>query len=458
MKNSRILNMTQGNPTKLLLAFAIPMLIGNLFQQVYSLTDSVIVGQFLGSDALAAVGSTGSVTFLFFSICNGIGSGAGIVTAQYYGAGLFSRTKRAIANAAYIMLAASLLMGVAAFFAAPLLLGLMGVPEELMTDATTYMRMSCIGVPLVAVYNYSSSMLRSLGDSRTPLYFLIFSCFLNIVMDLIFVCILHMGVFGAALATIIAQMISGAGCLLYALKHNPYFQLTREDMQPDREIIRQSVKIGLPMALQWSLISVSSTALQTFVNSFGAEAMAAFTATNRIEQLVHMPYGSISAALATYAGQNFGAHDMKRVKEGFRHGMMISSVFTVVMMITYQLLNAPIMGLFVKEAPVIAIGADALKLTSWFYIFLAMIYMSRGILNGVGDAMFALINGVVEVICRIAIPMALVAMIPDIGKDGIWWTTVITWIISAGFCLLRYVAWRKKADFSKSVVAVEEDA
>ena len=453
MKGTRNLNMTQGSPTRLLLAFAIPMLIGNLFQQLYSLTDSVIVGQFLGSDALAAVGSTGSVTFLFFSICNGIGSGAGIVVAQLFGAGQHKRTKRAIANAAYIMLVASLLMGVTAFFAAPAVLGLMGVPEDLLPDATTYMRMSCLGVPLVAVYNYSSSMLRSLGDSKTPLYFLVFSSFLNVALDLLFVCVFGMEVFGAALATIIAQVISGVGCLAYAVKHNPYFHLEKDDMQPDGLIIRQAVRLGLPMALQWSLISVSSTALQTFVNSFGAEAMAAFTAINRIEHLVHMPYGSISAALGTYAGQNFGAHNMKRVKEGLWHGMMISMVFTLVMMLAYQLLNEPIMRLFVKETPVILIGGGALKLTSWFYTFLALIYMTRGVLNGVGDAMFDLINGVVEVVCRVAIPMALVALIPDIGTDGIWWTTVITWMISSLFCLLRYVAWRKKADFSKSVVA-----
>jgi len=452
MKGSHNLNMTQGNPTRLLLAFSIPMLIGNLFQQAYSMADSVIVGQILGSDALAAVGSTGSVTFLFFSICNGISSGAGIVTSQFFGAGLFARTKRAIANAAYIMFVASLVMGVAAFFAAPKLLGLMGVPEALMPDATAYMRLSCIGVPLVAVYNYSSSMLRSLGDSKTPLYFLIFSSFLNVALDLLFVAVFHMGVRGAAVATIIAQLISGVGCLLYALKYNPYFHLDRNDLQPDGEIIRQSIRLGLPLALQWSLISVSSTALQTYVNSFGAEAMAAFTAINRIEHLVHMPYGSISGALATYAGQNYGAHDMKRVKEGFWHGMLISSVFTAVMMVAYQLFSEPMMSLFVKEESVIRIGAGALKITSWFYLFLAVIYMSRGILNGVGDAMFALINGVVEVICRIAIPVVLVAWVPQLGMDGIWWTTFLTWIISAAFCMLRYVTWCRKADFSKSVV------
>ena len=452
LKGSQNVNMTQGHPIRLLMQFALPMLIGNLFQQAYSLADSVIVGQFLGSDALAAVGSTGSVTFLFFSICNGIGSGAGIVTSQYFGAGLFERTKRAIANAAYIMFVAAAVMGVAAYLAAPALLSLMDTPVEILPDAVTYMRMSCIGVPLVAVYNYSSSMLRALGDSKTPLYFLIFSCFLNVLLDLFCVYVLDMGVFGAALATIIAQLISGVGCLWYALKHNPYFHLTREDMQPDREVIRQSVRLGLPLALQWSLIAVSSTALQTFVNSFGAEAMAAFTATNRIEQLVHLPYGSISSALATYAGQNFGAHNMKRVKEGLRRGMLLSAIFTVIMMLAYQLLNQPIMQLFVKEEGVILIGAQALKLTSWFYIFLAVIYMSRGILNGVGDAMFAFINGIVEVICRIGLPIVMVALFPQTDMMGIWWTAGITWIISAAFCMLRYVAWRKKADFSKSVV------
>lgn len=448
MKSARNLNMTQGNPTQLLMHFAIPMLIGNLFQQLYSLTDSVIVGQFLGANALAAVGSTGPVTFLFFSICNGISSGAGIVTAQFFGAGKFERTKRSIANAAYIMFVASFVMGAIAFFAAPFVLNLLEVPLLLMKDATTYMRMSCIGVPLVAVYNYSSSMLRSLGDSRTPLYFLIFSTFLNIVLDLLFVCVFHLEVFGAALATIIAQIISGVGCLWYAIRFNPYFRLSREDMQPDKEIIRQAVKLGLPMALQWSLISISSTALQKFVNSFGATAMAAYTAINRIEQLVHMPYGSISAALSTYAGQNFGAHDMKRVKEGFRHGMMISTVFTVILMLAYQLLNEPIMHIFVQEGDVIRLGAGALRLTSWFYIFLSIIYMSRGILNGVGDAMFALINGVVEVICRIALPTVFIWLFPGIGSDAIWWTAAVTWAISAVFCMLRYVAWRKKADFA----------
>lgn len=444
MRSNQTVDMTRGNITRLLIQFAIPMLIGNLFQQAYNLGDSMIVGQFLGSDALAAVGATGSVSFLFFSVCNGIGSGCSVVAAQSYGSGDDALTKRAISNAAYIMFVTALIMGTASFLAAPTVLGLMGTHPNILPTATMYMRMSCIGVPLVAVYNYTSSMLRALGDSRTPLYFLIFSCFLNLGLDALFVCTFHMGVFGAALATIIAQVVSGVGCLLYALKRNPYFRLSRTDLQPDRAIIGKAVKIGLPMAFQWSLIAVSSTALQTFVNSFDStDIVAAFTATNRIENLLHQPYGSISAALATFAGQNYGAKNYARVRDGLKHGMLLSTIYTIFMMVLFQLFSEPVMRLFVKEVAVIELGAGAMRLTSWFFIFLSAIYMCRGILNGIGDALFALINGVVEVICRIALPL-LIVLIPGVGFWSIWWTAGVTWGISALFCLLRYVSWRRR--------------
>ena len=221
MKHQKTLNMTTGSPIRLLIRFAIPLLIGNLFQQAYSLTDSIIVGQFLGAHALAAVGATHSVTFLFFSICNGISSGAGIVTSQFFGADSEEKTKSSIANSAYIMLVAALVMGTAAFLAAPSILAFLGTPAEILPHSLSYIRMTCIGVPLVAVYNYSAAMLRALGDSRTPLYFLICSAFLNICLDLLFVTVFDMGVFGAALATVIAQMTSGVGCLIFAMKTIP---------------------------------------------------------------------------------------------------------------------------------------------------------------------------------------------------------------------------------------------
>lgn len=435
--------MTVGSPTRLLVIFALPMLVGNLFQQGYNLADSIIVGKYISSSALAAVGSTGSVTFLFFSVCNGISSGAGIVTSQFFGAGDEKKVKRAIANSAYIMFSASLVMGLLAFNAAPFVLRLTDTPPDIIADATLYMRISCIGVPLIGVYNYASSMLRALGDSRTPLYFLIFSCFLNIGMDLLCVCVFDLGVLGAALATILAQLTAGAGCLFYALKTNPYFQLSREDFRPDQAVIWQAVRLGLPLAMQWAMIAVSTTALQRFVNSFGTAAVAAFTATSRLEQIVHQPYGSLGAALATYSGQNYGAGKLERVKAGLKHGMALSAAFSLLMLIVNRVFGEQIISVFVDEREVIEIGARALYLTSPFYIFLATIYMTRGILNGVGDALFAFINGFVEMVTRIVLPM-LIVLIPTVGMWGIWWTAGLAWLISAVFCVLRYLSWRRK--------------
>lgn len=452
MKQSRNLNMTTGNPVMLLATFALPMFIGNLFQQAYNMADSMIVGRFVGSDALAAVGATGSVTFLFFSLCSGIASGSGVVTSQYFGSGDARKTKRAIANSAYLMLAAALLMGTISYVAAPSVLHLMGTPDNILPDAVTYMRMSCIGLPLIAVYNYSSAMLRALGDSRTPLYFLVVASFLNVALDFWFVSGLQMGVFGAALATVIAQLLSGAGCMFYAFRYNPYFMLDREDMKPDAVVMKRAIKIGLPMALQWSMIAVSTAALQSFVNSFGTAAMAAFTATNRIDQLLQQPYGSLNAALSTYTGQNYGAKRMDRVRNGLKYALAMSCVFTVVMMVVLQLWGDQVIGLFVDDAEVIRIGGSALRITSWFYVFLAIIYMSRGVLNGVGDAMFSFINGIVEVACRVALPL-LVVMLPGMGLWGIWWTTGLTWMISGLVCYSRYVWWRRKNERQEAEMA-----
>lgn len=443
MKKSSTINMTEGNPTLLLIAFAFPMLIGNLFQQAYNFADSIIVGRLIGADALAAVGATGSVSFLFFSICNGISSGGGIVTAQYFGAGDDYMTRRSIANSAYIMFVSALIMGLTAFFLAPTALSLMKTPPDIIEDAIIYMKMSALGVPLVAVYNYSSSMLRALGDSKTPLYFLIISCIINVILDIVFIQSFHMNVFGAALATIVSQIISGIGCLIFAFRRNPYFRITRQEAAYSPMIVKKAVKIGLPLAMQWSLVAVSTTALQIFINGFETVAVAAFTATSRIEQLVHQPYGSLSGALSTYAGQNYGANRMDRVKLGLKRGIIMSFAFSIFMLIVIQLFSTPIASIFVDEKDVIEIAAKGLRLTSWFYVFLATIYMTRGILNGVGDAMFAFINGIVEVSCRIGLPM-LFFLIPSLGIWSIWWTAGLTWTISAFFCGLRYYAWNRK--------------
>ena len=433
--------MTEGNPLALLAVFALPMLIGNLFQQAYNMADSIIVGQFVGANARAAIGSTGSVTFLFFSVCSGISSGGGIVTAQYFGAGDGDRVKRAIANSAYIMFGASLLMGGAAFAAAPAALRLMGTPEDILPDAVTYMRMTCLSVPLIGIYNYAASMLRALGDSRTPLIFLIVACLLNVVLDILFVRAFNMGVIGAALATMLGHLIAGLGCLGYALRTNPYFMLNRQERAFDLQIASRAVRLGLPLALQWSMIAVSTTALQTVVNGFGTAAVAAFTATSRVEQLTQQPFGSLSMALSTYAGQNFGAGRNDRVRAGLRDSMLAMAVFSLAMLGLMQLLGGEIIRVFVSDPEVIALGGRAVRITSCFYVFLGTIYMIRGILNGVGDALFSFINGLIEMTARIGLPVLMMRVF-DLGVMVIWWTAGLTWVISALCCLGRYLSWR----------------
>ena len=455
MRKSHLLNMTEGRPMKLLLVFALPLLIGNLFQQAYNLADSMIVGKLLGTNALAAVGATGSVSFLFFAMCNGISSGGGIITAQYYGAKNDLLVRRAIVNSAYIMLTSSVLTGAAAFCLVPTVLGWMGTPEEILPDAIVYMRMTTASVPLIAVYNYASSMQRALGDSRTPLYFLIFSCFLNVGLDLLFVGAFGLGVFGAALATMVAQLLAGVGSLMYAVRTNPYFRLARADLPFDRGIAKAAIRMGLPLALQWSMIAISGTALQIFTNSFGAHAVAAFTATNRLEQLVQQPFGSLSMALSTYSSQNRGANRMDRIRTGFRDSLGATAVLSVLMFTLMQVFGNQLVGLFVNDAAVIEMGGRALRITSCFYLFLGIIYATRGVLNGIGDALFAFINGIVEIAGRVGLPM-LLSMIPGVGVWAVWYTAAMTWVLSGLACLARYFAWRRKSIRAESETARAE--
>ncbi|MBQ6587467.1 MAG: MATE family efflux transporter [Butyrivibrio sp.] len=440
---SAILNMTEGNPVSLLIQFSIPMLIGNLFQQLYNLVDSIIVGQFVGADALAAIGATGSVTFLFFALCNGIGSGGGIITSQFFGKGNVGEIKSCIVNTGYIMLVFPLVVGTCAFFLAAPTLALLDTPDEIMRDAVVYMQIMCVGIVFVSLYNYASSMLRALGDSKTPLYFLIFSCILNTVLDVLFVCVLHMSVVGAGIATVISQFVSGISCLLYAIARNEYFHMEKSDMKFDRQISVKILKLGIPLSLQFSLIAISCMALQKVVNSYGKVAVAAFTATSRIEQIIHQPYQTLGAALSTFTGQNYGANKKERITEGYHKGLLLMVIFSVLMLPLIQLFGEEIIRIFVEDEEVILMGAKALKITSLFYVMLGIIYVVRGVLNGLGDSFFALFNGIVEVIGRFTVPIMLTS-ITVIGLWGIWWSVGIVWAISGITAWMRYIYFKKK--------------
>lgn len=430
-------DMTIGKPAGLLLSFMLPMVVGNIFQQLYNLVDSMIVGKFVGADALAAVGATGSLNFLFFSLCGGMANGIGIVISQHFGAGDDSTVKKAIANAAYIMLAVGGGMGVLGVMLSRSVLILLHTPTNILEESVLYMQIMCAGVLTVALYNCVSAILRALGDSKTPLYFLIVASIVNITLDLFFVRALGWGVAGAGAATIIAQFIAGLGSLLFAFFKNPYFKIEKAHRRPEREIVWQCVRMGVPLAFQTSLIAVSCVALQSVVNTFGSVVVAAFTATSRIEQLVQQPYNSLGMAMSTYTGQNIGAGKIDRVRQGYRKGYLIMAIFSLVMLPMAQFGGEFIMKLFVDEAEVISFGAKALRITSWFYLALGSIYVTRGMLNGAGDAVFAVANGVVEMIGRICFARPL-TLIPKVGVWGVWLATAMTWLLAGAFSMFRY--------------------
>ena len=446
IRKEKVTNMTAGNPVKHILLFALPLFIGNVFQQLYNMVDSIIVGNYVGANALAAVGACGSLNWLFFSLSSGLSIGIGVIVSQSFGAGREDRVKTAIANSVYVLLVSSMLFSlIGVIFAKPILL-LIDTPDVMIDDAVTYMRTTCAGIVFVAAYAGVSAQLRALGNSKIPLYFLIAASIINTALDITFVKFLGMGVFGAALATVISQFVSAVTCTVYACRTISYFRLTRADMKADREIILQSVKLGAPISLQYAMIAISCVVLQGVVNSFGATVAAAFTVTSKIESVIQLPYSSISTAVTTYTGQNMGAGKTDRVKVGFRYSLLMTFAFSMSMLPVAYIFGSTIVSFFVKDAAVIAMGAAAIRITSVCYFPLSTIYIPRGIMNGAGDARFAMINGITEVTCRILFAY-IFTRIPAIGYWGVWVTTGATWTTTGIICLIRYFSgiWERKA-------------
>ncbi len=446
MNNRNMTDMTIGSPAKHIFYFAMPLLIGNLFQQFYNMVDSLVVGNYVGANALAAVGACGSMSFLFFSLCGGLATGIGIIVAQFYGAKDEKHMQATIANAIYVCVGSAIVVSVLGIVLSPALLRLLQTPEEIMADTVIYMRTTCTGIVAIALYNGVAAILRALGDSKTPLYFLIVASVVNVVLDLFFVLQFHWGVFGVAFATIIAQAVSAVSCIVYAYIKVPYFRLTKDQLRPDFDIIGRSFTIGIPLALQNSMIAVSCMALQGVVNSFGATVMAAYTILGRIEQVVQQPYSSLGMAITTYTGQNVGAQKFDRVKKGYHQAILIVLAFSILLLPVAYLFGEQIIGAFVKEPEVIAMGVQGLRINAWFYFGLGMIYVPRALLNGAGDAGFAMINGFTEVACRILYSQIL-TRIPMLGSLGVWLTNGVTWATTAIVCIIRYKQgkWKEKA-------------
>lgn len=443
-QNRFVKDMTQGTPWKLLLQFAVPLFIGNIFQQLYNMADSIIVGKFVSSNALGAIGTTGSLHFFFFSLVGGLSVGIGIIVAQFFGAEDEKNVKDTIGNAIWIISMASMIMALIGFFIARPVLVLLKTDAVILNDAVAYLKVTSIGICCTGLYNGVSSILRALGDSKTPLFFLIFASIVNVVLDFVFVLAFGWGVIGVGIATAFAQFLSAITCIIYAYKSNTYFKLKRNNFKLQGAIAKKSLRLGIPVALQNSLIAFSLIVLQAIVNSYGAKFTTAFTVVSRIETLVQQPFMSLGAAVSTYTGQNLGAGKIKRVVKGFNSANVMNTVFASVIIALFWIFTPQIVSIFGNDPKVLKYAVDGLRITSCFYLFLGLIYPTRNVLNGAGDAMFSLFTGIVECIGRVGFAYPL-TLVPFMGSYGVFYATGLTWLLNGLFSLVRYKRgkWKK---------------
>ncbi|MDO5518017.1 MAG: MATE family efflux transporter, partial [Clostridium sp.] len=363
-------DMTSGNPAKLIILFSIPLLIGNIFQQFYSMVDTIIVGRYVGVDALAAVGSTGSMFFLINGFVTGITSGFAILVAQKFGAKDEKGLKKAVGSAVILSAFVVIIFTAGSLLSADPLLRLMNTPDNIFNDASTYIKIIYAGIFATLSYNMLSSILRALGDSKTPLYFLILSSVLNIFLDLLFIINFKMGVAGAAYATIISQGVSAALCFFYMLKRYKMLRLSKDDYNVTKDYYITHLKIGIPMALQFSITAIGVMIIQGAINVFGSVVIASYTASSKVQQIVVQPAITLGVTMATFCGQNLGARDFERIRDGVKKGIEISIITSIIAAILLILGGRYSMGLFIENPTeeILNYGQLVFKYSSYFFI------------------------------------------------------------------------------------------
>ncbi len=430
-------------PMYVILKFAIPVLIGNLLQQLYSIVDRIIVGQFVGVAAFSAVGAAMPISNMFMGICIGMAAGTGIVVSQFFGANNEKSTSLASFNGLMITVILSIVVSVIGIVFCSPLLHLLNTPESIFSEAMTYMVIYLAGSFAVALYYTPFSILQAIGDAKTPLLFLGICSVLNIILDLIFVVPLDMGVAGAAIATVIAQFISAILCLRYCVKNVPLMTIAFKEHHIDIPMILTIIKIGIPSALQYTLVYLSSTILQGIVNEFGETVIGAFSATSQIEQILYTTFISIGAALTTFAGQNKGAGNLDRVKNGTYSGLIINTCISMISLVVLFLFGNQIMAMFVNDSDIISLSTMMIQLTSFFFVIEGIYISYRNILTGCGDSNFAFLCGVIEILSRIGFGFLLTSLF---GMSGIWYTTFITWFICMIASIIRWFQnrWTKE--------------
>ena len=422
--------MTEGNPLGLILGFSIPMLAGLLFQQMYNLVDTIIVGQTLGDSALAAVGSTGSINFLINGFCMGICSGFAIPVAQRFGAESYDSMRKFVGNSIIMSgIFAVVITTLVSIFCYQILV-IMQTPDDIIDLAYSYISIIFFGIPVTFLYNLTAGIIRSLGDSKTPTYFLIMAAGINVVLDIVFIVVLGMSVDGPALATVMSQFIAGISCLIYMKKKFPILKLSKGDLKLGKHHSQVLISMGIPFGLQYSITAIGSVILQTAVNGLGTIAVASMTAGAKVSMFVVCPFDALGGTMATYAGQNVGAKNIPRVKKGVWTAQLIGTIYAVFIFIVLIFAGRYILRLFTSTDIVIEQAMMFLLANGVTYTLLAAVNIFRFAIQGMGFSTFAIYSGVMEMIARILVAFTFV---PMIGFSGAIWASPVAWLFAVIF-------------------------
>lgn len=402
--------MTSGSTMKLILGFAVPLLMGMLFQQVYSLVDTIIVGRFLGVSALAAVGATGSINFLIIGFCQGICNGFALPVAQRFGAKDYDGLRKYVGNSAVLAVLFGGAITLITVIACRPILQLMQTPSDIIDLSYNYIVVIFAGIPAIMLYNILSAYLRSLGDSVTPVIFLVISAGLNIGLDLLFIVTFKWGVFGAAFATVLSQAVSGILCLILIIKKFDILRLKRDDWKLDWDYTRYLLIMGLPMGLQYSITAIGSVILQSSVNTLGSTAVASMTAGSRISMFVVCPFDALGSTMATFGGQNVGAGRLDRLGRGLRSAVTLGAIYSALILVVLIFFGRDLILLFVNasEVTVIAQAKQFLVTNAAFYLMLALVNIVRFLIQGMGFSGFAVFAGVFEMVARALVGLVFV--------------------------------------------------
>ena len=429
--------MTQGKPVKVLLGFTIPVFIGNVFQQFYNMVDAVVVGKFVGTKALAAVGSTGTIIFLIIGFLLGLTAGFTVLTAQKYGAGKMDEMRQTVGNALILTALISAVMTAVSMTGMHALLKFMHTPDDIFKDAYAYVMIICGGIFAQALYNILASILRALGNSKVPLYFLILSAMLNIVLDLVFIIVFKLGAPGAAWATIISQGVSGVLCLVYIWKFVPELRMKKEDWYFRRNLAAKQIGVGIPMGLQYSITAIGTMMVQSALNILGSYAVAAFTAGNKIENIFTQAYVAIGTTMATYNAQNIGARKLDRVRQGFNSAHIIGITYAIVTGVIIFFFGKYLSYLFISDnaAEVIPMVDTYVKCVAVFFIPLHFVNALRNGIQGMGYGLLPMLAGVAELAGR-----GITAMVAAAHKSyfGACMASPMAWVLAGGLLIVMY--------------------